>query len=103
MEDLSRILGIERLDLDNYSSWCVRVKCLLVSKGLWKPTQETPADEEQDAKSLSVIGMTLAQQHLATFAEFGNACQLDANLRHGIHRCLCSLVHGQEPGQETAA
>lgn len=75
MEDLSRSHGIERLDLDNYSSWCVRVKCLLVSKGLWKPTQETPADEEQDAKSLAVIGMTLAQQHLATFAECETAKQ----------------------------
>ncbi|KAK9822062.1 hypothetical protein WJX74_004518 [Apatococcus lobatus] len=75
MEDLSRSLGIERLDLDNYSSWCVRVKCLLVSKGLWKPTQETPADEELDAKSLAVIGMTLAQQHLATFAECETAKQ----------------------------
>ena len=44
MEDLSSKVGIERLDLDNYSSWVVRVKCLLVSKGLWKPTQETSAD-----------------------------------------------------------
>ena len=75
MEDLSRSFGIERLDLDNYSSWCVRVKCLLVFKGLWKPIQETIEDAELDAKSLAVIGMTLAQQHLATFAECETAKQ----------------------------
>ena len=69
MEDMSSKVGIERLDLDNYSSWVVRVKCLLVYKGLWKPTQETTADLELDAKSLAVIGMTLSTQHLATFAE----------------------------------
>ena len=69
MEDLSSKVGIERPDLDNYSSWVVRVKCLLVSKGLWKPTQETPPDLELDAKSWATIGMTLSSQHLATFAE----------------------------------
>ena len=65
MEDMSSKVGIERLDLDNYSSWVVRIKCLLVSKGLWKPTQEATADLELDAKSLAVIGMTLSTQHLA--------------------------------------
>ena len=34
MEELSGKIGIERLDLDNYHTWSIRVECLLVTKGV---------------------------------------------------------------------
>lgn len=33
MEEPSGKTGVERLDLDNYHTWSIRVECLLVSKG----------------------------------------------------------------------
>lgn len=72
MEDPSSKIGFDRQDTDNYSTWCVRTKCLLVSKGLWKPTQEVH-EGELDEKALAVIGMTLTEQHLPTYSECANA------------------------------
>ena len=72
MEDPSSKIAFDRLDTDNYSTWCVRTKCLLISKGLWKPTQDV-YEGELDEKALAVIGMTLTEQHLPTFSECANA------------------------------
>ena len=70
MEELSGKIGIERLDLDNYHTWSIRVECLLVTKGLWDHTQTTSeTDASGDAKARAAIGMHLAEQHLETFME----------------------------------
>ncbi len=74
MEELSGKTGVERLDLDNYHTWSIRVECLLVSKGLWDHTQTTGGtDRAGDAKARAGIGMHLAEQHLETFAEHKTA------------------------------
>ena len=80
MDDTSSRSGITKLDLDNYHTWTVQVKCWLVTKGLFKWTQASPAageegeavpaaDQESDATALAYIGMTLTEQHLPTFSE----------------------------------
>ena len=52
MEELSGKIGIERLDLDKYHTWSIRVECLLVTKGLWDHTQTTSeSDASGDAKA----------------------------------------------------
>ncbi len=38
MEDISKL--VPALDVDNYASWSVRMKAVLISKGLWKPVSQ---------------------------------------------------------------
>ena len=73
MDNISKS-GIPKLDLDNYHTWSVQVKCWLVTKDLHKHTQATVAAERgNDAKALAHIGMTLTEQHLPTFSECDTA------------------------------
>ena len=76
MEDAASKSGVAKLNLDNYHTWSVEVRCWLVTKGLFKWTQQTPgtteaaaADRESDAKALAYLGMTLTEQYLPTFSE----------------------------------
>ena len=70
MDDTASRSGIQRLDLDNYHTWAVQVKCWLVTKGLFKHTQQTLEGEaESDAKALAFLGMTLSEQYLPMFSE----------------------------------
>ena len=73
MDDTASKSGMTKLDLDNYHTWSVQVKCWLVTKGLFKWTHESPkardgaipaADRDNDAKALAYIGMTLTEQYL---------------------------------------
>ena len=74
MEDSTTRSGIAKLDLNNHHIWQVQVKCWLVTKGLFKHTQETDVDDtDGDAKALAHISMTLTEQHLPTFMECGTA------------------------------
>ena len=73
MDNISKS-GIPKLDLNNYHTWSVQVKCWLVNKDLYKHTQATvEADRGNDAKALAYIGMTLTEQHLPTFSECDTA------------------------------
>ena len=36
MADMDARVSLERLDVDNYATWSVRMRFALISKGLWK-------------------------------------------------------------------
>ena len=60
-------IGIEKLDLDNYGSWSVQMKFLLIHKGLWAATtgaEETSAGDS--LKALALIGLNVKEHHLST-------------------------------------
>ena len=57
---------LEPLDSDNYMSWSIRMKALLVSKGLWTAVTvdtEPPADVE---KALAQVILHVKDHHLVT-------------------------------------
>ena len=43
------VLGIEKLNGDNYATWCIQVKSLLVTLDLWNAVIETCPEEEAEA------------------------------------------------------
>ena len=51
---------VEPLDLDNYGTWNLRMKFLLIHKGLWAATtaEETP-EATMDQKALAAICLML--------------------------------------------
>jgi len=58
--------SIEKLDLDNYGSWSVHMKFLLIHKGLWTATTGDGASEEDSLKALALIGLNVKEHHLPT-------------------------------------
>ena len=77
MEDFSKL--VPAFDVDNYASWSVRMKAVLIFKGLWKPvsqgmspgttTRGTEELEEQDQKAHSAIVLNCKDHHYPTLAE----------------------------------
>jgi len=69
---------IDKLDVDNYATWSVRMRWLLTHKGLWdiveKATVED-ADKENDQKALALIGLGVKDCHLSTLAPCTTAKQ----------------------------
>jgi transposase InsO family protein len=65
---------IPKLDVDNYATWSVQMKFLLITKGLWGTTQSVlPEDasaamKETDQKALAIIGLCVKECHLPTLA-----------------------------------
>lgn len=59
--------GIEPLDVDNYATWRVRMKCILITKGLWSAIEcdenATP-DASVDKKALAQMGLYVKEHHL---------------------------------------
>ena len=61
------VLKIEALDVENYSTWSVRMKLLLIHKGLWKvvDTKEgDKVDKDEDMKALALIGLNVKDHHI---------------------------------------
>ena len=58
---------VEPLDLDNYGTWSMRMKFLLIHKGLWAATtaEESP-EATMDQKALATICLNVKPHHLAT-------------------------------------
>ena len=52
-------VSLERLDVDNYSTWAVRMRFTLISKGLWKHVINNGevTDTDGDQKALALIGL----------------------------------------------
>ena len=59
-------IGIEKLDLDNYGSWSVQMKFLLIHKGLWTAETGDGASVEDSLKALALIGLNVKEHHLST-------------------------------------
>jgi len=65
---------VEPLDVDNYATWSVRIKMLLVQKGVWGavvPTEAAAVSKADDMKALSLIGLHVKDHHLQSI----DACQ----------------------------
>jgi galactitol-specific phosphotransferase system IIB component len=63
-------ISIEQLDVDNYGTWSVRMRYLLLHKGLWTSvTEDEPRDDGADQKALALIGLSVKDHHLSTLAE----------------------------------
>lgn len=76
----SQQLSIERLDVDNYSTWSTRMRLYLVSQGLWTAVKgqlsaDSEADSKADDKALALIGLSVKDHHLTTIASCETAKQ----------------------------
>jgi len=60
---------VERLDVDNYPTWSIRMRALLISKGLWA---DNP-DATQDQKALAQIILHVKDHHLLTVGNCATA------------------------------
>ena len=66
-------LMVELLDVDNYATWAIRMRALLMSKGLWKVVIGVSTDEEEDQKALAQIMLRVADQHLTTLRDINTS------------------------------
>ena len=70
MADFDKVT-LEKLDVDNYATWSVKMRYLLVAKGLWTPV--TDSDQEggarSDEKALALIGLYVKDHHLALLSK----------------------------------
>ena len=57
---------IERLDVDNYATWSIRMRALLISKGLWAAVTADTPDADKDQKALAQIILHVKDHHLMT-------------------------------------
>ncbi len=73
MTDVEKI-SFERLDVENYPTWSIRMKYALVNKGLWKAVSaEVEVDVDVDQKAIALIGLFVKDHHLATLEECKSA------------------------------
>ena len=61
MAEMDARLSLERLDVDNYATWSVRMRFALISKGLWKHVTNDGevTDTDGDQKALALIGLSV--------------------------------------------
>jgi hypothetical protein len=62
---------VEKLDVDNYAVWSVKVRAVLITKDLWAAVSGKPDDvrPEQSEKALAQIQLLVADHHLATLSK----------------------------------
>ncbi len=57
-------IAIERLDVDNYATWRSRMKCLLITRGLWAAIGGDRASSDTDMKAQALIGLCVKDHYL---------------------------------------
>ena len=62
-------LMVERLDVDNYATWSVRMRALLTIKGVWSAVTGPSTDPQADQKALALIALHVKDHHLTTVGE----------------------------------
>jgi len=73
-----KMSSVELLDLENYGTWSMRMKYLLVTKGLWGPVEAeegVAVDRKEDLKALALIGLYVADHHLVMLRDCSTAKQ----------------------------
>jgi hypothetical protein len=69
MSDFEKI-NIEKLDVDNYATWSIKMQYFLIHKGLWKAIDESAElDQEIDARARALIGLCVRDHHLSTLRD----------------------------------
>jgi hypothetical protein len=76
MASLGDKVVIESLDVDNYDTWCYRMKLLLIHKKLWKVVEDPTATAEQSQSALALIGLHVKDHHLGKVAAANTAKEL---------------------------
>ena len=66
---------VESLDVDNYATWSIRMRALLISKGLWAAVESNTPNGDQDQKALAKIILSVKDHHLATVGSCATAKQ----------------------------
>ena len=71
MADMDARVSLERLDVENYATWCVRMRFTLISKGLWKHVinDGEVVDTDGDQKALALIGLSVMDHHLPSLGQ----------------------------------
>ena len=64
---------VECLDVDNYATWRILMKYVLISKGLWAAVESDTVEHEADQKALATIGLYVKEHHLSTLERCGTA------------------------------
>ena len=64
---------VEVLDVDNYATWSIRMRALLISKGSWAAVESSTPSTEQDQKALAKIVLYVRDHHLATLGTCATA------------------------------
>jgi hypothetical protein len=59
---------IEPLDVDNYDTWCVRMKLFLIHKKMWNVVVDSSATAEQSQGALALIELHVKDHHLGKVA-----------------------------------
>ena len=77
MSDTHKI-SIEKLDVENFPTWSIKIKYVLVNKGLWKAVElgdgaVDVVDKEMDQKALALIGLSVEDHHLHTLEDSTSA------------------------------
>lgn len=66
-------LVVEHLDVDNYATWSVRMKALLMVKGLWKAVTGEDTDVSRIEKAQAQIALHVKGHHLLRVMDCPNA------------------------------
>ena len=76
MADREKAL-VDHLDVDNYATWRVKIRLLLIQKGLWTPvTKDEPTNQEQDQRAFACIGLHMKDHYASTLQECSTSKQL---------------------------
>src|SRR3954471_1115789 len=63
-------ITLEKLDVDNYATWSVKMRFLLVARELWDPVVGgADVDTRSDQKALALIGLYVRDHHLALLSK----------------------------------
>ena len=101
---------VERLDVDNYATWSIRMRALLITKGLWGAVTGDSIDPDKDQKALTQIILHVKDHHLMDCRQLLHLqdCVGDtqAHLR-GKDQCpegvAAAGAHGSEAGRHGGA
>jgi hypothetical protein len=56
----------EALDVENYGTWCIRMKALLIHKKLWKGVEDPSANPDESQSALAYITLYVIDHLLGT-------------------------------------
>jgi gag-polypeptide of LTR copia-type/Domain of unknown function (DUF4219) len=66
MADFDKV-AVEKLDVNNFATWSVKMRALLVHKGLWTPVSTGGGGANSD-KALALLTLYVADHHLSSVA-----------------------------------
>jgi alkylhydroperoxidase/carboxymuconolactone decarboxylase family protein YurZ len=73
---------VERLDVDNYATWSIRMRALLITKGLWSAVTGDSTDPDKDQKALAQIILHVKDHHLMTVGNAATSKNAWETLKH---------------------